>query len=265
MKKLISFILAGFLSGQALADAVKDITIANWNLQVFGAKKTDYSGENAEKNKENMQIRKDILDDYDIIFVQEIRDSSNTAFQKLCDMLPEYKHAISSRAGRSSSKEQYGVLYKGNVRIKGTKDYNPDSQNRWERPPYEVVFQIGGKYILRALNIHTKPEDVPNELKNLEKLVSDSTGNVLVCGDLNADCSYYDRKDYNYFMKWDWVISDIADTTVAKTDCAYDRFIANQDAGKEIISSGVSRDIRIEKKKISDHYPVWIKITPIDK
>ncbi|MEK6886784.1 MAG: hypothetical protein AABW88_03050 [Nanoarchaeota archaeon] len=87
MKKIISIVLAGFLSAQALA---KDITIANWNMMVFGSKKI--------KDTEKMQIRKDIINKYDIIFVQEIRDRSGVTFPALCKLLPEYKHLISSRA-----------------------------------------------------------------------------------------------------------------------------------------------------------------------
>ncbi|MEK6886785.1 MAG: hypothetical protein AABW88_03055 [Nanoarchaeota archaeon] len=48
-------------------------------------------------------------------------------------------------------------------------------------------------------------------------------------------------------------------------DCAYDRFIANNDAKREIIGFGVNNDQRIKDKRISDHYPIWIKITPKDK
>lgn len=52
---------------------------------------------------------------------------------------------------------------------------------------------------------------------------------VVIMGDLNADCSYVGSNDWQDIRlrtqsRFDWVISDTADTTVSgNTDCAYDR------------------------------------------
>ena len=83
------------------------ISIANWNLQVFGPTKASKT--------ELLQIYADKIDNFDIIFVQEIRDASQTAFPKLCALLPDYNCLNSSWAGRTSSKEQVGIIYKQNI------------------------------------------------------------------------------------------------------------------------------------------------------
>ncbi len=223
----------------------RDITIANWNLQIFGTAKAS--------NDELMQLYADKINDYDIVFVQEIRDSSNTSFPRLCSLLAGYQCNISSRAGRTSSKEQYGVIYRDGIRIVGWQDFNPDDQDRWERPPIEVTFAVGN-YTLSVYNIHTKPADVFQELAFLEGAVNNS-GNVMILGDLNADCNYYNRTSEPTFAAWHWIIPDDANTNVASTDCAYDRFILNDDAFQEYASYGIVTD-RIDSS-VSDHYLVW--------
>ncbi len=110
---------------------------------------------------------------------------------------------------------------------------------------------------LKFYNIHTKPDDVPAELDYLEGVVTNST-NEIILGDLNADCTYYNREDENQFNTWHWVIPDDADTTVGNTNCAYDRIIINNDGFGEYNSSGV----RTEgiNSSLSDHYLVWVKM-----
>lgn len=225
-----------------------DFKIANWNLQIFGDTKASKT--------EVMSFYANTLKSYDIAFVQEIRNSDSSAFDSLCSMLPDYNCKASSRAGRSTSKEQYGVIYKKGIGIIEFKDFNPDSLNRWERPPVEVIFNISG-YILTAYNIHTKPSDVSNELSNLEQIVSNQ-GNVVILGDLNADCSYYDHSKETQFSGWDWVLQDNEDTTLAASDCAYDRIIMNPEAYKEYVSKGIyTEGITTD---ISDHYLVWVEL-----
>ena len=52
----------------------------------------------------------------------------------------------------------------------------------------------------------------------------------MVMGDFNADCTYLNSKEKaNLALKKDpsynWLINDSTDTTVAKSDCAYDRLV----------------------------------------
>lgn len=224
------------------------VSLANWNLQIFGQSKAE--------NDELMQFYADTIDEYDIVFIQEIRDKSETAFPELCSLLDDYSCELTSRAGRTSSKEQYGIIYKDSVELVNIKDYNPDSQDRWERPPVEVTFRIEN-YTLRTYNIHTKPDDVQEELNYLEDIV-DNSGNVVVLGDLNADCSYYTEITESEFDSWNWIVKNTEDTTVSSTDCAYDRILLNEDSYEEfsdygIFTKGITKDI-------SDHYLVWINL-----
>lgn len=229
------------------AQETKNIKIANWNLQIFGDTKAS--------KPELMNTYTSIIDDYDIVFVQEIRDSDGSAFVNLCSMLTNYDCKVSSRAGRSTSKEQYGIIYKKGIKVDEIKDYNPDAQDRWERPPIEVLFDIEG-YKLRVYNIHTKPEAVKSELASLESIVS-TNGNSIILGDLNADCDYYNPANTE-LDSWNWVIGDQEDTTSSATDCTYDRIIIDADAYDEYSTSGVFKTGIT--KDISDHYLVWVEL-----
>jgi len=236
------------ISGNAITKQEGDLTIANWNLQIFGDTK--------EENKDLMVKYATKISKYDIIFVQEIRDSDGSAFQNLCFMLPEFNCEISSKAGRTNSKEQYGIIFRKNITLVGFKDFNPDSQDRWERPPIKTTFDISG-YKLNVYNIHTDPDKVKEELSALEKAVFNE-GRVIVLGDLNADCSYYNRQKSSEFQNWFWALDDLQDTTVSQSDCAYDRIIFNKEASKDFVKSGIdSQDIT---KDVSDHYLVWAEI-----
>jgi len=248
--KIVSIIVI-LLGGYIIYDTYyvsETVEIANWNLQIFGPTKAS--------NTKLMQTYSSIIDDYDIIFIQEIRDKSKTAFPKLCSMLMNYSCVSSSRAGRSLSKEQYGIIYKNGINITSFKDYNPDSENRWERPPIKISFDIND-YELTIYNIHAKPDDAQKELDYLEDIIIDK-GNILILGDLNADCSYYNAQKETEFDNWNWLINDDEDTTVSATHCAYDRILLNSDANNEYVNDGIYKSGIT--KDISDHYLIWVEL-----
>ena len=55
------------------------------------------------------------------------------------------------------------------------------------------------------------------------------TENILIMGDFNAGCTYISKKNLTKCElrseEFHWLIPDNADTTVGKTDCAYDRYM----------------------------------------
>ena len=256
-----------------IPDSNNTLTLMNWNIQSFG--KTKWG-----KPDVKQEILR-IIPKADIIFIQEIRDKSGEAFKELCRELNQtHKCNISSRAGRTSYKEQYGIIYRKEIQLLDIQDYNPDSGDRWERPPVKTIFKTifnHTGYILTAYNIHTKPRNATIEIKRLEEFVTGktennmknnteknktSTQNIAVLGDLNADCYYYNAEQEEDFAapEWKWVIQNQDDTTTSSySDCAYDRIIINQDASQEYLRYGIYMNITGET---SDHYPVWVEIKP---
>lgn len=224
------------------------LQIANWNLQIFGKSKSE--------DLNLMESYASKIRTYDIIFIQEIRDISGESFVQLCNMLQaNYDCQISSRAGRTTSKEQYGVIYRKGI-VASLIDYNPDISDRWERPPIQVNFRVEN-ITYTIWNIHTKPDDVNSELKYLEDVISQD-GNVILMGDLNVDCDYYDPIVQPDFDTWNWVIPDTADTTVSSTNCAYDRIIMDTGAYSHLVNWGIDKQVSTQQ---SDHYLVWAEVT----
>ncbi|VVB73315.1 Endonuclease/Exonuclease/phosphatase family protein [uncultured archaeon] len=228
-----------------------EIRVAAWNIQRFGPDKAGNStlmGEYADRIRQ-----------YDIVFLQEITDATNESFPLLCSLLTDYRCINGSKAGRTSYREQYGMVYRKNLSLLAYRDLNPDILDRWERPPLEATFGLGG-YNMTFVLLHAKPSDVGKEMRDLETLLMTADGDLAVIGDLNADCDYYKPASVNSteFDSWFWAIPDSEDTTVSRnTHCAYDRIILNDGAKQRFKEYGVDRNVT---GGMSDHYLVWMRI-----
>ena len=233
-----------------------DARIGSFNVQVFGQTKAD--------NKYVMDALGDIIDDYDILAFQEIRDKSGEAFKELMNKkLPNDKYIISERLGRSKNKEQYAFIYSNRVTVNRPIVY-PDKNDYFERPPFMAEFNIESHpYVIMV--IHTKPTDAQEEIKHLQDVVVYaenyySTDDIIIMGDLNADCSYYTPG--MYLNQYNWLIDDDVDTTVGKSDCAYDRIITVLNYGERFYDCEADYydDDSIGDEEllpiISDHFPV---------
>ena len=106
------------------------------------------------------------------------------------------------------------------------------------------------------LGIHIDPDLVKEELSELELIANNLPGKVIVLGDLNADCAYYNPSEEPEFDDWTWLITDTADTTASNSDCAYDRIIVKREDVFQTWGRGIDTDTTIEE---SDHYLVWAK------
>jgi deoxyribonuclease-1/deoxyribonuclease-1-like protein len=227
-----------------------DIRVGSYNMQIFGLDKSS--------NYQLMEKYKILIRTYDVFFIQEIRDESGIAFKQLCELV-NYSCISSSRAGTTKSKEQYGVMWSNRVKFLNFTDYNTESFNlttSFERPPIRAEFEIQNKTIY-FYEIHTKPDNTPQEIDNLEKIVRlEGFQYVAVLGDLNMDCDYY--KNSSNFRGWYYLISDDMDTTVGDTICAYDRIIVSSELKILISSSGVDT---LVDNTMSDHFPVFFSFS----
>ncbi|XP_041371591.1 deoxyribonuclease-1-like [Gigantopelta aegis] len=122
--------------------AAPPLRISAFNIQVFGRSKL--------KNKGVTDIITKILHRYDIILIQEIRDSKETSLDSLLKTLnriePDdpFKAEVSERLGRTNSKEQYGFLYRpSRVSVADVYQYDDgkdDGTDAFEREPFAVRF-----------------------------------------------------------------------------------------------------------------------------
>lgn len=239
------------------------ILIGSFNMQIFGQSKIN--------NPVAMKYLPMILSRYDIVALQEIRDEAGTSFPLLVKNMSDtynisYNYVVSDRLGTTSSKEQYIFLYNPN-KVTFKKSIQ-SGDTLFERPPFGAEFQAGN-FTFIMIDIHTKPENTQSEMQAMNvaaglTLAQFNTTNLIILGDMNADCTYFKRTPY-ILNNYKWLISDDMDTTVSNTDCAYDRIIISNSTDRYYINSGVDRyDIPLnvileDQKQISDHYPVYAR------
>lgn len=253
------------------------IKIAAFNIKIFGATK-------AEKPDVMNDLAK-IVKEFDITLIQEIRETTDKAIMGLMKLLNSkyggvwaFKQSI--RLGRSSSKEQYAYIYnKTSVTILKTYQYG-DSHDYFERQPYGVLVEYR-KNKFGLLGVHIKPDDAEKEIGYLTRVYNDAkrskyfnTENMLIMGDFNAGCSYVANKDWKDIDLWTdrrftWLISNDQDTTVAGSDCPYDRIVMAGDRMKALVDGqgqvyrfdsilGLSQE---EADARSDHFPVYVTLS----
>lgn len=160
------------------------IKVAAFNIQVFGRTK--------RSKPEVMDILVDVASEFDVMLVQEIRDSSGE---------------------------------KGSAYV-----YN-DTGDVFEREPYVASFRSGG-FDFTLVGIHTKPDDAQHEIGNLTAVVAgvlaraSSEGDIVVMGDFNADGGYLDEDGASSFKAegYYWIVENSIDM-MTKTDWTYDRIV----------------------------------------
>lgn len=251
---------------QSPADTVR---IGAFNIQVFGTSKAS--------KPEVMDILAKVIRTYDVVAIQEIRDSSGTALPALVDAAnadgSQYAYVVGERLGRTSSKEQYAYIY--DTRTISLSDAHtfpePTGTDPFHREPYLVVMDAGDFDAVLAV-IHTDPDEATDEINALSDVIAyvrakyPSEQQIVVMGDFNADGSYF-NEDGPCTLKnseFTWLIGNGVDTTTSATDCTYDRIVITDDTGQCFTGdAGVYRFDTVygltieETKAVSDHYPVY--------
>jgi len=266
-----------------------EITIASFNLQVFGQTKAS--------KPEVMEILADIIRQCDLVAIQEIRDAAETAILTLRDEINEngaaYAVVTGPRVGRTSSKEQYAFMYDTAVLelLPGQYTYDDDGDGNdnndvddsthpgdlFEREPFVCFFRVkGSDFDFVLVNIHAKPDDATTEIGYLTAVMADAEAHLddpdIIClADFNADGSYYDEDLYAADFpgaEYLWLIDNNVDTTLAASDNTYDRIVTTLDIDEDFTGAvGVLRfdtvydfnSPTLEPADVSDHFPVWAR------
>jgi endonuclease/exonuclease/phosphatase family metal-dependent hydrolase len=261
------------LVGVSRCIAQSEITIASFNLRVFGVTKAD--------KPPVMDELASIIRRFDLVALQEIRDASGTAIEKLLVKVndgsqEDYQMIVGPRLGRTSSKEQYAFFFRtSSIKPLATPFTWLDESDSFEREPLLTIFSTtAGSFDFILANIHTKPEDARNEISLLPKVLQDGKAyfqesDILCLGDWNADGSYFNEDTYQELFPgkdYLWIIPNSADTTIAAKSNTYDRMAASISMQEDFSGSwGVLRfdedsgflEKGLKPTDISDHYPVW--------
>ncbi len=246
------------------------IKVAAFNIQVFGRTKRG--------KPEVMEVLVDVARGFDVMLVQEIRDSSGETAPAYLDLInvgnASYAYVESVRLGRSTSKESYAYYWDTETveYVEGSAYVYNDTGDVFEREPYVASFR-SGDFDFTLVGIHVKPDDAENEIGNLTVVVTSilsanpGEDDVIIMGDFNADGGYFDEDGPSPFRGGDyhWVVENTMDT-MTKTDWTYDRIVLLNGTyqGEYVMDSctvfyfDAAYSLNQElTEDVSDHYPVY--------
>ena len=249
--------------------AADTIRIASFNIQHFGPSK---------KSKTYvMDYLARIVRQFDVVAVQEIRSKDEDLIPHFVDLINSsgryYDFVIGPRLGRTTSKEQYVFLFdQETIEVDRTQLYTVDDpDDLLHREPLVSWFRVRGPspgeaFTFSLVNIHTDPDEVPEELAVMDDVyyavLNDGRGedDVIVLGDFNAD--YRHLGPLSQIPQMTWVIFDEPTNTIGKA--SYDNLVFHRGATREFVGRrGVFDFMRQynltldQAKEVSDHLPVW--------
>ncbi|MBJ23316.1 MAG: hypothetical protein CMB64_01475 [Euryarchaeota archaeon] len=249
-----------------------NISIASFNIKIFGKTKAS--------NETVMAELVEIVSIYDIIAIQEVKDINQEVPYQFLELLnnnseTKFEMLLSERSGTQeddkSSQEQYIILY--NPEIIGVIDngtlYNDSVNDSFQREPFLAHLSVKNTTLDFVLGvIHTKPAAAEEEISALIDVFNWSSEyfsdqDVMIVGDYNADCSYFDEEDIVELdigsSEFLWAIPNEADTNLASSNCTYDRMVLTGDL-KNNYNGKWGVDNTFSESSISDHWPIWIEL-----
>lgn len=230
-----------------------------------------------------------IVHRYDIILIQEVRDSDLSATRKLMEHVNKgsprfrYNHIVSEPLGLNSYKERYLFLYREQT-VSVAKNYiynEPCGADTFSREPFVVMFSSKHTAIENFVLMpqHTSPDKAVEEVNALYDVVADvrtrwNTNDIVLLGDFNAGCSYISNSDWVKIRlftdkSFHWLITDEADSTVSHTNCPYDRIVVTDDMIRGVVLGSAEvynymMDLNLSLSlalAVSDHFPVEVRLT----
>jgi endonuclease/exonuclease/phosphatase family metal-dependent hydrolase len=265
MYKLI--LLTIFFSLSLFSGEVKILT---WNIQNIGSCKMlgeSCSSRSAEEMSALVQTEiSRILKGYDIIFIQELSTSSSVSKDDINAFVNSlqagYKWKVSKNVGTTSgNSERFLVLYNPSKLTFEKEAYI--EEDCISRSPYIIKFKETPIYFVTT-HIKAKKKAIIPELSCIESGLMDVLPRWVVLGDMNADCNYFPKYrgaiSHIVFKGAKWYVNRGMDTSVARTNCAYDRIISDKiTIGRDVnVIRPISTNPDLPEKKVSDHYPVEI-------
>lgn len=247
----------------------QSITIASWNLKNIGPSKLN--------DPERIDVIVDILKNYDIIAIQEVKDITLQLPQQLIDKMnmdgSNYNVVASDRVGRNVF-EQYLFVYDDDKidAIPSTEGYGIEPNDEFEREPYYAMFRAGN-FDFYLFTIHTKPSAVATEIPALRTAYIDLQNNtpdeddIILLGDFNGKAPGVTAGSYitiDAIAQIPNIIFTINEETNTRGGRAYDNIIFQGNYTTEYSgSSGVSTfwlPYGLDEDQgfaISDHKLVW--------
>lgn len=245
------------------------IRIASFNIQVFGGSKL--------KKPEVMNVLARTVRRFDVVAIQEVRSKDETVLPNFVEMINaeggHYDFVIGPRLGRTSSKEQYAIVFDASrLEVHPQHQYTiQDPDDLLHREPYVARFRVRGvadapPFTFSLVDIHTDPDETKSELDALADVFvavqNDGSGedDIILLGDLNVDEYHLGR-----LGELPGITHAIAGVpTNTRGDKTYDNIVFDSRMTREFTGRAGVFNLRSEfgltleqALEVSDHMPIW--------
>jgi len=263
-------------TSDAQASIRDEISVASWNIQVFGKSKM--------RNRAAMRVIVDMVRRFDLTAIQELRSKDQSVIDRFLAMVNRggyaYDVVVGPRLGRTSSKEQYLYLYDTSriQLIDGSVFTLNDPRDLLHREPLVASFRVIGAHsanpwTFTLVNIHTDPDEVRQEVNALDDVIRvvrrmDSEDDVILLGDLNAnERQLGELSDLPNIM---WTVR--GQPTNTRGTKSYDNILFSGTTTSEFTGHAGVVDLVSEYAltarqalAVSDHLPVWATFAPVER
>ncbi|XZE19788.1 endonuclease/exonuclease/phosphatase family protein [Pirellulaceae bacterium SH449] len=270
---------AGWLVSQSTASRApglparnpQTILIASFNIQVFGVSKMSKPG--------IPEQLAEIIRQFDIVAIQEIRDRSNKSLPALMEYVnrngAKYDYIISPPLGRTVSKEQYAYVFNTET-IVSSNEFSylvEDTQDLLHREPLVARFVTRvptgfQPFRFTLINIHSDPDEALEEsevmsavFKSIQNFEYANAGedDVILLGDLNIE-----PRNFQSLARVPGLIWLFNEPTNTRRTRIWDNILLDRDLTNEFTGrfgvldmEQMFRISRDEALAISDHLPIW--------
>lgn len=265
----------GWVAGRSGASATvpartgDTVRIASFNIQVFGTSKL--------QDARVMDVLARTVRQFDAVAIQEVRAVDDTVLPRFVELInadgSHYDYVVGPRLGRTSSKEQYAVVFDASrIEVDPSSVYTvPDPEDRLHREPLVARFRVRGvppaqAFTFSLVDIHTDPDETAAELDALADVFTGVQQNgsgeddIILLGDLNVDDYHLGR-----LGRLPGLTAVVTRTpTNTRRNAQYDNLLFDQRATTEYTGRWGVLDLAAEfhlstedALKVSDHCPVW--------
>ncbi len=261
---------------QPVAKPWDAVLVCSFNIQVFGESKL--------AKPHVVEILARVVRRFDIVAIQEVRAKSDEILPRFVRAVnadgSRYHHLIGPREGRTTSKEQYAFVYDTD-RIEvdpSSLGVFPDPADQLHRPPMVARFRTRITpahlaFTFWLVNIHTDPDEVPQEVAALEQVflamqrARPDEDDVILLGDLNASPAEFGPLQRVPGIGW----AVAGTTTNTRRTKTYDNLVFARPATLEYRGTWGVLDLQTtfglpldNALEVSDHNPVWAAFYPCE-
>jgi endonuclease/exonuclease/phosphatase family metal-dependent hydrolase len=252
---------------------VPTITIASFNIQVFGTSKL--------RKQPVMEVLAQVIRRFDVVAIQEVRSTDDSVLPDFVQLInangSRYAFVIGPRLGRTNSKEQYAILFDTTrIEVDLRSVYTVASpQDLLHRPPLVGRFRVRDvppdlAFTFNLVDVHTDPDETSTELDALAAVFvgvqqnGSGEDDVILLGDLNVDENHLGN--LGRLPHIGHAISGV--TTNTRRNKMYDNIVFDQQATVEYTGRSGVLDLIAEyglteqqALEVSDHCPVWAEFS----